>query len=250
VIKLRPNAWIWIVLWLVALATRLIAVFWLPNAEQDGYSYAEKIAWLTANLAHLHWQDLYGFWLPLFQLASACLNVCLGNALLAGKILSSVCGAVSCVFVFAITKRLSNNLVLACVMFALIVLNPLHVLYSAACMTDVPHVCLVLASLWFLLQERWIGAAVFAALAGSVRLESWALIPLLPLLQLFRQRRVSPVVLVLLILPPLLWLAISYSARGDSFAYFADRTRYHANYLDFYPTRHGFALADLKVDSD
>src|ERR1700736_2219989 len=237
-------------LWSIAFATRLPGAFLLPNAEQDGYSYAETIARLSANLGHLRLTDLYGFWLPLFQIAAAILNRWIDNPLLAGKILSSLCGATSCVLVFAITEKLTRSIPLAAVAFALVVLNPLHILYSAACMTDVPHVCLVLASLWFLLQERWIAAAIFAAIAESVRIESWSLIVLLPLLQLLRQRRVSFTLLVILLLPPVAWLFISHFATGDAFSYFAERARYHAAYLDFYPTRRGFAWADIYSDID
>ena len=247
-----PNKkwWPWAILWSIALATRLPAAFLLPNAEQDGYSYAETIARLSANLGHLRLTDLYGFWLPLFQIAAAVVNRWIDNPLLTGKILSSLGGAISCVLVFAITEKLTRSILLASAVFALVVLNPLHILYSAACMTDVPHVCLVLASLWFLLQERWIAAAILAAIAAGVRIESWSLIVLLPLLQFLRQRRVSPALLLILLLPPLAWLLISHFATGDAFSYFAERARYHAAYLDFYSTRHGFALADINRDAD
>lgn len=248
--RVNYSARTWAILWSLALVVRLSAAFLLPTAEQDGYSYAEAIARLSANLGHLQWKDLFGFWLPLFQLTAALLNIWIDNALLAGKILSALCGATSCVLVFALTKKLTENLTLACVTFALILCNPLHILYSAASMTEIPHSCLVLASLWFLLKERWLGAAIFAALAGSVRIEAWALIPLLPLLQFFRQRRVSLIVIGILLLPPLAWLGICQLATGDPFAYFADRVRYHEHYMDFYPTRRGFAFADISVDLD
>jgi len=250
--KKRLSIRVWVILWLVAFSTRIFAAFFLPNAEQDGYSDAEAIARLSASLAmgHLHASDLYGFWLPLFQLAAAVVNVWVGHPLLLGKILAALCGAISCVLVFAITMQLTRSVVFAWTAFVLIVLNPLHILYSAACMTDVPFGFLVLCSLWFVLQDGWIGAAIFAALAGCVRVEAWALIPLLPLLQWFRQRRISPVALALLLLPPLGWLAISWFARGDPFAFFAERARYHAHYLDFHPSRRGFALSDISLDVD
>jgi len=244
------NRWTWLVLWSIALAIHLSAAFLLPNAEQDGYSYAENIARLSANFGHLRLTDLYGFWLPLFQVTAAILNGWIDNPLLAGKILSALCGAVSCVLVFAITEKLTRNILLAAAVFALVVLNPLHILYSAACMTDVPHACLVLASLWFLLRERWLAAAVFAAVAESIRIESWSLIVLLPMLQFLRQRRVSPLLIAIVLFPPLAWFLISHFATGDAFAYFAERARYHANYLDFYPTRRGFAWADIEHDAD
>ena len=243
------SAWTWTILWSVALGIRLPSALLLPNAEQDAYSYVETIAQMSANLSHFRLADLYGFWLPLFQFTAAIPNVWIDNPLLVGKILSGLCGAMSCVLVFAITEKLTRNLVFACLTFALVVCNPLHILYSAASMTDVPHACLVLASLWFLLQERWIGAAIFAAIAESVRIESWSLIVLLPLLQFFRQRRVSLAILGILLLPPLGWLLICRFVTGDPFAFFAEHARYHASYLDFYPTRRDFVFADINRDA-
>jgi hypothetical protein len=245
----RSPVWIWTLLWSVALAVRLPAAFFLPNAERDGYSYAETIAWLSANFGHLRLADLFGFWLPLFQLTAAIPNVWIHDPLLTGKILSGLCGAASSVLVFAITHKLTRSVALAALTFVLVVGNPLHILYSAASMTDVPHACLVLASVWFLLQERWLGATIFAAIAESVRIEAWTLILLLPLLQFVRERRVSVIALGLLVLPPLTWLVICHLATGDPLASFADRVRYNASYLDFNPTRRGFALTDVNRDA-
>ena len=247
--RTRSRAWIWTLLWLVAMAVRLPTAFLLPNAERDGYSYAETIAWLSANFGHLRLTDLFGFWLPLFQLTAAVPNVWIDQPLLTGKILSGLCGAVSCVLVFAITQKLTRSVALASLTFVLVVCNPLHILYSAASMTDVPHACLVLASVWCLLQERWLGAAIFAAIAESVRIEAWALILLLPLLQVIRERRVSVIALGVLVLPPLTWLVICHLATGDPLASFADRVRYNASYLDFNLTRRGFAFTDINRDA-
>ena len=247
-IRARSRVWVWTLLWSVALAVRLPAAFLLPNAERDGYSYAETIAWFSANFRHLRLTDLFGFWLPLFQLTAAVPNVWIDQPLLTGKILSGLCGAASCVLVFAITQKLTRSVALASLTFVLVVCNPLHILYSAASMTDVPHACLVLASVWCLMRERWLGAAIFTAVAESVRIEAWTLIFLLPLLQIIRERRVSVIALGVLVLPPLTWLVICYLATGDPLASFADRVRYNASYLDFNPTRRGFVLADIDRD--
>jgi hypothetical protein len=243
-----PRMWIWALLWSIALAVRLSAAFLLPNAERDGYSYAETIAWLSANLGHLRLADLFGFWLPLFQLTAAIPNVWVHDPLLTGKIVSGLFGAASCVLVFAITQKLTRSVALASLTFVLVVCNPLHILYSAASMTDVPHACLILASVWFCLQERWLFAAIFAAIAESVRIEAWTLILLLPLLQFIRERRVPFIALCLLVLPPLTWLVICHLATGDPLASFADRVRYNASYLDFNPARRSFTLADINRD--
>src|SRR5262249_43180371 len=195
-----------------------------------------------------HVADLYGFWLPFFQMAAALLNLAIGNPLLAGKILSALCGATSCILVFAVTRMLTGNVRFALLALALLLVNPLHILFSAAAMTDVPFGCLVLASLCFALQDRWAAAAIFAALAGAVRIEGWALIPLLSVIQFWRERKISLVVCVVPALPVVGWLLTSYAATGNFFAYFAERASYQSRYLDFHPTRRGFALPDIHQD--
>src|SRR3954451_8193484 len=113
----RPA--VWIVLWLLALATRLWAAFYLPNAEQDGYSDALTIERLSTALASGHFRlaDLYGFWLPLFQLAAAVPNIWIHDSLLSGKVVSAFCGAASCVLVFAIAQRLTTQVFLSYAVF-------------------------------------------------------------------------------------------------------------------------------------
>jgi hypothetical protein len=234
----NTSCWNWIILWIIALATRLSAAFLLPNAEQDGYSYAEIIARWSASLSEGHFRlaDLFSFWMPLFSFAAAIPNVWINHPLLVGKILSGLCGATSCLLVFTITKQLTRSLVLAWLAFAVVLSSPLYILYSAACMTDIPHACLVLASLWCALQRRWLGAAIFAAIAEGVRIEAWALIILLPLLQFVYERRVSLLGLTILLLPPIAWLGICQLATGDPFAFFADHARYQIEYRDFHPS--------------
>jgi hypothetical protein len=246
----RVGMPVWLVLWTVALVAHLAAALWIPNAEQDGYSYAEIISqWSSAlSSGRFRLADLFGFWLPLFPFAAAIPNIWMGNALLVGKILSALCGATSCLLVFAIVRKLTRNLVLSALSFAILVSSPLYLLYSAACMTDVPEACLILASLWFVLHKRWIAAALIAAVAEGVRLESWVLVIALPALQVGYERRISVLSLTILLVPPLAWLAISQLATGDPLAFFAKRARYQQMYMDFYPTRHGFTFSDVRRD--
>ena len=246
----RVGTPIWLVLGTVALVSHLATALLLPNAEQDGYSYAEIITQWSGSLSagQFRFADLFGFWLPLFPFVAAIPNIWIGNSLIAGKILSSLCGAVSCLLVFSITRKLTRNVALATLSFAILLSSPLYILYSAACMTDVPEVCLILASLWFVLQKRWIDGAIFAALAEAARLESWALIAVLPTLQLLYERKMSVLSVVILLVPPLAWLAISQIAAGDPLAFFAKRAGYQHMYMDFYPTRHGFTFADVRQD--
>jgi hypothetical protein len=237
-------------LFVIALASRVVASFILPNAEQDGYSYAETIGQLTEHFraGQFHLSDLYGFWLPLFQIVAAALNFWTHDPILSGKVINALCGAVSLVLVFLITRVVTRSLFFSSVAFCVILLDPLHLLYSAACMTDVPHSCLVLASLWYALHRRWLVAAVFGALAGCIRIEAWALVAALPLLQLIYERRISLLVTGILLLPPLGWLFISYAATGHPLSYFTERARYHVEYMRFHPERHGFDWGVINND--
>lgn len=248
----RISPLFWSALLVIAMAIRLWGVWYFPTAEQDGYSDAETIACFSADIAAgtFSFSHLYGFWLPLFQLAAAIPNLWLHDPLLAGEVVSGMCGAIACVLAFAASLRLADSIPLAFIAYALVLLSPIHLLYSSACMTDVPFGCLLLASLLFALRDQWTVAMIVAAVAGGVRVEAWALIPLLPLFQFIRQGRVSVVGVIVLAAPPLLWLVVSYSARGDWFAFFKDRAVYHEHYMDFYPSRRGFALADARGDLD
>jgi hypothetical protein len=234
----------------IALVSRILAAILLPNAEQDGYSYAEIIAQLTQFFQHwrLRASDLYGFWLPLFQIIAAILNLGVHDPIIAGKIVNVVCGAVATVLVFDLTRLLTNNLVLALITFTVIVADPLHILYSAACMTDVPHGCLVLLSLWFACRWRWTAASLTGALAGCMRIESWALLLVLPILQLICERRLSILSIVILLIPPIGWLAITFFATGHPLTYFHDRAEYHVEYIAFHPERRGVHPAVIGQD--
>lgn len=246
----KPPAGWWIVVWTLALATRIAASFFLPNAELDGYSYAVIIADYTAKMqaGHFHFADLYGFWLPLFQVVSTLVNLLLHDPLLSAKLVSGFCGALSCVLVFYLTEELTGDWRFASLCFGLILVSPLHLLYSAAAMTDVPFGCLLLACTWCVLRERWLGAAIFLALSGMVRLESWALIPILPVLEIWRRRKFPWATCLIVVFPVIFWLSVAWLAKGDAFAYFADRVVYHAHYMDFHATRHWFAFADIEED--
>jgi hypothetical protein len=238
------------VLFAAALLSRIWAALVFPNAEQDGYSYAEIIHRLTQQFqaGQFHLSDLYGFWLPLFQVVAALLHIWIQDPIVAGKVINALCGAASIILVFAVTKDLTGSTVFSLLTFGLILLDPLHVLYSAACMTDVPHICVVLASLWCAIRRRWLAAAVFAAVAECIRIESWALVIALPMLQLIFDRRISLGSLVILVLPPVAWLGIGYIATGNPLSYFADRARYHAEYMQFHPERLGFRWDVIRGD--
>src|SRR3954469_8733673 len=201
----------WFVLFLVPSVPRILGAFFLPNAFGDAYVYIQEIGTLSTKISNGSFRltHLFGFWLPLYQLIAALLNLVIKNGFYSGKIVAALFGAGTCVFVYLVTARLTNNERAALLMFLLIGLNPLHVTYSGSAMTDVPHTFFVVAGLYFALSENWIVAALFVALAGFTRVESWMFIALLPFIQFVKERRVSVLALAILVAPPLLWFYIS-----------------------------------------
>jgi dolichyl-phosphate-mannose-protein mannosyltransferase len=241
----------WLKLVLVSAIPRILGAFFLPNAFGDAYVYIRDIGDLSTKLSArtFVFADLYGFWLPLYQFISAVINVFVGNGFYTGKIVSALFGVGSCLLVYSITLKLTAHRTAALLSFALIALNPLHIFYSASAMTDVPHAFFVLASLHFVLKRAWVAGAIFAALAGFTRVESWMFIALIPLIQFLREARISFVALLILLLPPLLWFYISWKAAGDWLACFKARQQYHDWLMAANPVLASFSLTAVLKDS-
>src|SRR5258706_11129600 len=241
----------WPALILIAGIPRIIGAFTLPNAFGDAYVYIRVIGEMSTKLSRgtFALTDLYGFWLPLYQFISAVANVFIRNGFYAGKIVSALFGIGSCLLIYSITLRLTASLQAALLGFALIALNPLQITYSASAMTDVPHAFFVLASLYFVLRGGWIFAAIFAALAGLTRVESWMFLALIPAIQFLKERRISIAALPILILPPLFWFYISWKATGNWLACFVQRQYYHDWLLAANPSLAHFSLASVLRDS-
>ena len=223
----------------------------LPNAFGDAYVYIRDIGTMSTKLSRGTFAliDLYGFWLPLYQFISALINVFVRNGFYAGKIVSAIFGVGACLLIYSITLRLTANHTAALLGFLLIALNPLHIFYSASAMTDVPHAFFVLASLLFILRRGWVCAAVFAALAGLTRVESWMFIALIPLIQFLWERRISITALLILFVPPVFWFYISWKATGNWLACFASRQQYHDWLLAMNPTLAHFSLSNVLRDA-
>src|SRR5688572_8483218 len=235
---------LWVFLFAVAAIPRLLGAFLLPNTFGDAYVYIRDIGNLSTKIkaGTLALTDLYGFWLPLYQLIAALVNVFVGNGFYTGKIVSALAGIGVCLLVYAITLRVVQNQTAALLSFLLIALNPQHIMNSASAMTDVPHALFVLASLYFVLKKRWVLAAVFAALAGLTRVESWMLIALIPAIQFWKEHHVSIPAILIMLFAPLFWFYVSWKATGDWLACFKVRDQYKDWLLTQNP-----ALAEFSV---
>ena len=237
---------------LVAIAAipRLVGAFFLPNTFGDAYVYTRDIGNLSTKIkgGTFAITDLYGFWLPLYQLISSVVNIFVGNGFYVGKVVSALFGVGVCLLVYAITLRLVAHKLAALLAFLLIALNPLHILNSTSAMTDVPHAFFVLGCLYFVLRTNWIVAALFAALAGLTRVESWMLIALIPAIQFLKERRVSISPVLIMSIPPLFWFWVSWKAAGDWLACFKMRQQYHDWLLAQNPALAHFSLAGVVKD--
>ena len=102
-----PECAPWLTLFLVSTIPRILGAVLLPNAFGDAYVYIRDIGTLSTKMraGTFTTADLYGFWLPLYQLISAVVNVFIKNGFYAGKIVSALFGVGSCLLVYSITLR-------------------------------------------------------------------------------------------------------------------------------------------------
>src|SRR5438552_17554652 len=94
----------WLVLALLSSIPRTLGALFLPNAFGDAYVYIQEIGTLSARISNgsFRLRDLFGFWLPLYQLIAALLNVFVKNGFYSGKIVAAIFGAGACLFVYLV----------------------------------------------------------------------------------------------------------------------------------------------------
>jgi hypothetical protein len=244
----RPALWLTLVL--SSAIPRILGAFFLPNAFGDAYVYIRDIGVMSTKMraGTFAITDLYGFWLPLYQFLAALINLFVGNGFYSGKLVSAGFGVGVCLLIYSITVQVTAHRTASLLAFLVIALNPLHIFYSASAMTDVPHAFFLLASLYFCLKKRWVLAAIFAALAGLTRMESWMFIALIPAIQFFRERRISIAAVAILAIPPLFWLYVSWKATGNWRACFEARREYHNWLFAANPTLAHFSWPHILSD--
>src|SRR5215510_8916178 len=192
--------------------------------------------------------ELFGFWLPLYQFVCASISAVVGDPLYVAKLVSAVCGAGVCLLVFYASLRLSGSVSLASLSFALIAFNPIHIMYSAFSLSDVPHAFLVMGGLVCAMTGHWVLAGIMVAGGGLMRPESWAFIPLLPVLQWLLQRRVTIIPFIVALAAPVSWIYISWLATGNPFEYFKVRGEYIKELVSQAPALGQFSTLGMIVD--
>ncbi len=245
-----PRYVLWVFLLLSSGIPRILAAFFLPNEEGDPYSYLQAIEIMRVSIAGgtFTLSELFGFWLPLYQFICALISVVVGHPLYVAKLVSALCGTGVCLLVFRVSMQLTANRMLSLIAFALIAVNPIHIMYSAFSMSDVPHAFLVLGSLYFAIRDRWVFAATLVAAGGLMRPESWVFVAVLPALQWLLHRRVSLIAFFVALFGPVAWIYISWAATGDPLEYFKVRDDYVRELLSANPGLADFSPSHVLTD--
>jgi hypothetical protein len=218
----------------------------------DAYCYIESmIAYRAAIVSgSFSISHLYGFWLPLYQLFCSLISLVINEPVYIGRFVSVAAGTGVCVLVYLCSKILTGNQWLSLIAALAIALNPFHLQYSAAAMTDIPHAVMVMLCLYCLLTERWILAACAGATACLIRLDSWMLVALVPAIQLVRRRRLPILSSLILASAPAFWLFICWRATGSPLASFHAHDYYVIVRLAAHPELNSITLARTWMDAN
>lgn len=253
-----------------SLIVRVVGALWLPNAFGDAYAYTEQIYYMRRSLltGSFSLSSLFGFWLPLYQVICAGISVVGGSPFYVPKLVSALCGSGTCVLIYLLTWRLTSNRGLSLVTTAIVVLNPYHIIYSSSAMTDLPHVFFLLLCAYCCMKRHWLLGSLWALTAGLIRIESWTLIPIIPVAHFLSQLRdwaelsekgirvrlrwrnglVSAALGLLLSAGPIFWLFVSLKASGSLWKYFEIRNNYIVETLARSPWLAQFSMARISYD--
>jgi hypothetical protein len=252
-----------LLIFLIATIPRLIGAYWLPNAFGDAYAYTEQIYYLRRAMLQgsFSLSSLFGFWLPLYQLICAGISAIVGSPFYVPKLVSAFCGGGVCLLVLLLTWQLTASRSLSLAAAAIATVNPYHVLYSASAMTDIPHAFFILLCVYCCIRNRFVLAALWALTAGLIRIESWVLIPIIPLAYLLRHSNLNTfrtsihallnttLLTILLCAGPVFWLMVTWRATGTLWKYFEIRNNYIVETLASSPWLAHLSLLRVGLDA-
>ena len=218
----------------------------------DAYCYIEQATMMRGKIVtgHMAIENLYGFWLPLYQFFCSIVAVPFDHPVYVSRLVAAASATGVCVLVYVFSYLLTSSQRLSLATFLAIAFNPFHVEYSFSAMTDIPHALLVMACMYFVITDRWKLAALMGAAACLIRLESWMLILLVPMIQIVR-RRTWPVLTALIIsMGPAIWLFICWKTTRDPLASFHAHNTYMIARLVAHPEFARLTLDRLWIDAN
>lgn len=238
---------------LIAGIPRIVGAFLVTKQPfGDAYCYIEQAAMLRDKIVTgtLSVANLYGFWLPLYQLFCAIISLAVNQPPYIARLVSAVAGTVVCVLVYLFSYMLTNSRWIALLAFLAIAFNPFHLQYSAAAMTDVPHALMVVGCMYCVLAQRWIVAACFGAAACLMRVDSWMLVALVPTIELVHRRKLPILSPLILAAAPAFWLFVCWQATGDALASFHSHDQYVSYRLTAHPEFNHITLDRFWLDAN
>jgi len=228
------------------------ALFLHKEPFGDAYCYVEQVSGMRWHLVSgtFSVRDLFGFWLPLYQFFCSLISLVINQPVYISKLVAALAGTGVCVFVYLCTNILTSSQRLSLLAALSIALNPFHIEYSASAMTDMPHALLVLACLYFVLNEKWTLAACVGAAACLIRMESWTLLAVFPAIYFLRRRKVPVLSMLILASGPAFWLFICWRAKGNPFASFRAQHQYMLERLVAHPELGYITLDRTLIDAN
>jgi hypothetical protein len=227
-----------ILLSLTAGVPRIIgALFVHKEPFGDAYCYIEQATMLRGKIVggYLAIENLYGFWLPLYQFFCSIVSVPVNQPVYVSRLVAAFAGTGVCVLVYVFSYLLTSSQRLSLAAFLAIAFNPFHIEYSFSAMTDIPHALLVMLCLYFAITDRWKLAALMGAAACLIRLESWMLVLLVPAIQVMRRRTWPVLTALILSTGPAIWFFICWKTTGDPLASFHAHNQYMVARLVAHP---------------
>jgi hypothetical protein len=218
----------------------------------DAYCYIEQVTMMRGKIVtgYLAIENLYGFWLPLYQFFCSIVSVPVNHPVYVSRLVAAVAGTGVCALVYVFSYVLTSNQRISLAAFLAIAFNPFHLEYSFSAMTDIPHALLVMLCLYFVITDRWKLAALMGAAACLIRLESWMLILLVPAIQVMRRRTWPVLTALILSTGPAIWLFICWKTTGDPLASFHAHNQYMAARLIAHPEFTRLTLDRLWIDAN
>jgi 4-amino-4-deoxy-L-arabinose transferase-like glycosyltransferase len=203
----------------IALVARLVPAVWGYEHYGDApvrIELAERWA------AHPHlWHGFletyqYG---PLHLTLLGALIRLLGDRVLAARALSLVCGLVGVWLLGRIAARERGEGAAFWAALGL-ALSPLHIQASTTGASEAVFLALFLGSLWLLLEEQALFAAVLLGAAGLIRYDGWMYVPLFGAVLYLRTKDLSRVLgfCALATAPAVFWMGVNAHFTGDALA--------------------------------
>jgi hypothetical protein len=242
-----------ILLTLTAGVPRIIgALFVHKEPFGDAYCYIEQATMLRHKIVggYLAIENLYGFWLPLYQFFCSIVSVPFNQPVYVSRLVAASAGTGVCLLVYVFSYLLTSSQRWSLAAFLAIAFNPFHLEYSFSAMTDIPHALLVMLCLYFVITDRWKLAALMAAAACLIRLESWMLILLVPAIQIMRRRTWPVLTALILSTGPAIWLFICWKTTGDPLGSFHAHNQYMVARLVAHPEFTHLAFDRIWIDAN